>query len=334
MAIVYWSYPHQAGFTKIEGALSRHSWNELNSLSNCFVLCPFHAENGFYTINGAIQSNISEVKVPVEWMASLVKNAPKVTATDYKDSVGKGLQGISDGRLEKIVLSRCQDVSSELLRDDFLAELKIKNPGALISLILSEELGCWVTASPELLLKKSENNFTSFSLAGTQIKEQQEIGKKEQKEQNIVTSYIVDVFKRHGLNTKIADQRKKNSGEIEHLLNEISAQSNLVNSLSDLVAGLHPTPAVAGLPLQSALEFLDIEGYARELYAGFQGFMKNEEDFSFYVNLRIAQIYKDVIRFYAGAGIIQGSIPEREFSETASKMAVLQSVLLKQYGSR
>jgi isochorismate synthase len=68
------------------------------------------------------------------------------------------------------------------------------------------------------------------------------------------------------------------------------------------------------------------ENFNRELYAGFLGPVKGD-NINFFVNLRCMQICGENAVFYAGAGIVEGSCPEKEFRETEEKMNTLRKVL-------
>ena len=96
----------------------------------------------------------------------------------------------------------------------------------------------------------------------------------------------------------------------------------------DLVARLHPTPAVGGSPQTPALAALQrLEAFPRGLYAGPQGWVDHRGGGEFFVGIRSALIDGCTATAYAGAGIVAGSEPEKEFAETELKFKALLEAL-------
>jgi isochorismate synthase EntC len=96
----------------------------------------------------------------------------------------------------------------------------------------------------------------------------------------------------------------------------------------DLVARLHPTPAVAGVPTAAALEFIARhEPDARGWYTGPVGWFDAEGDGRFVVALRSGLISGKHADLYAGAGVVRDSNAPSEFAETRWKLAALLGAL-------
>jgi isochorismate synthase len=88
----------------------------------------------------------------------------------------------------------------------------------------------------------------------------------------------------------------------------------------DLVAELHPTPAVCGKPEASALASIaELEGFDRGAYAGPVGWVDAHGDGDWAIALRCAELKGEAATLYAGAGIVAGSVPEQEVDETDRK---------------
>jgi isochorismate synthase EntC len=93
---------------------------------------------------------------------------------------------------------------------------------------------------------------------------------------------------------------------------------------------VHPTPAVAGSPTGAALEFIaGHEQQARGLYAGPCGWTNADGDGEFVLSLRCAQLDGVTARLHAGAGIVAGSDPEREWAETQQKFEPMLRALVR-----
>ena len=91
---------------------------------------------------------------------------------------------------------------------------------------------------------------------------------------------------------------------------------------------LHPTSAVCGMPKMAALEFIQShENYDREFYSGFLGPVNVENETNLFVNLRCTKIQNRTATLYAGGGITEDSIPEKEWQETELKCQTMLAVL-------
>ncbi|HRI81724.1 MAG TPA: chorismate-binding protein, partial [Opitutaceae bacterium] len=99
--------------------------------------------------------------------------------------------------------------------------------------------------------------------------------------------------------------------------------------LLEVLAALHPTPAVGGTPQAAAMARIrELEGFPRGLYAGTLGWMNARGGGEFFVGLRSALVEGNRARVYAGAGIVAGSTPEKEFAETELKFKAMLDALL------
>jgi menaquinone-specific isochorismate synthase len=97
----------------------------------------------------------------------------------------------------------------------------------------------------------------------------------------------------------------------------------------DLVAALHPTPAVAGLPRDEAWrQIRRCEPFERSLYAAPLGWIDEQGNCEFVVGIRSALIDGDRARLFAGAGIIAGSQPDKELAEIQLKLQAMLAALV------
>jgi isochorismate synthase len=91
-------------------------------------------------------------------------------------------------------------------------------------------------------------------------------------------------------------------------------------SALELVASLHPTPAIAGTPTDDAIALIgELEPFDRGRYAGPVGWVDANGDGEWAIALRCAELRDDRATLYAGAGIVAGSDPARELDETERK---------------
>jgi len=103
-----------------------------------------------------------------------------------------------------------------------------------------------------------------------------------------------------------------------------------VPSALQLVAQVHPTPAVGGTPTDEAVAYIgEVEGFDRGRYAGPVGWMDARGDGSWAIGLRSAQVVGDHASMYAGVGVVAGSRPETELEETQLKLQALLAALVR-----
>jgi isochorismate synthase len=99
---------------------------------------------------------------------------------------------------------------------------------------------------------------------------------------------------------------------------------------TDMLALLHPTSAVCGLPKEPATVFIrQQEGYDRSYYSGFLGPVQVDGESHIFVNLRCMQLFEDTALLYAGAGITADSEPDKEWQETKLKMDTMREIIVK-----
>lgn len=255
--------------------------------------------------------------------------------------VTDAINNIEKGTFEKVVLSRTKIIDRVPGLDISLLFQKLcgvyKN--ALISFISTPETGSWVGASPELLVSVQDKRiFKTTALAGTQAYSEGVNIKsvawtqKDIEEQALVERYIISCFKKirlreyeeHGPRTVVA-------GNLIHLKSDFTVDMEATNFPrlgSVMLQLLHPTSAVCGVPLDTSLEFIHKhENYDRQFYTGYLGPVNFLNRSDLFVNLRCLQILEDKLTLYAGAGITQDSIPEKEWEETELKLNTLLKVI-------
>lgn len=239
---------------------------------------------------------------------------------------------------EKCVLCRNINHSSGniALKKSFLSLLQAF-PHAMVYCFFSSVSGCWIGASPELLLRKKGIVLTSMALAGTRKAESniRAWDNKNIEEQEIVTHYIADVLQHYCNHVKISNSLSTHkAGMVEHLRTDINAElSNVPDALNigSLLEDLTPTPALCGYPKEKARRIINnTESFSREYYGGFIGPYGKDGDFDYFVLLRSLKIGKDGWCFYAGGGITPSSIPEEELKETERKAnSILKYIIQK-----
>ncbi len=96
----------------------------------------------------------------------------------------------------------------------------------------------------------------------------------------------------------------------------------------ELVAALHPTPAVGGVPTAQAVTWIaHNEASPRGWYAGPVGWFDRAGDGEFAVAIRSGLLADKRAYLYAGAGIVRDSDPAAEYEETRIKLRTVGDAL-------
>ncbi|WP_163401289.1 chorismate-binding protein [Flavobacterium fluviatile] len=257
----------------------------------------------------------------------------------YEDLVSKGIETIKNDEFKKVVLSRSEIVN--LTEFDFAVvfqHLVQLYPTTFCYCFFHPEIGFWMGATPEQLLKANGNIFETTALAGTQkaSSETEIIWKhKEKEEQQYVTDFIVKRLREFAASVVISEPYSFKVGSIWHIKTDISGVLKDNSTLKEVIDTLHPTPAVCGLPKKKAKAFiLENENYDRTFYTGFLGELNSSFEGSntssdLFVNLRSMQIQDNKATLYMGCGITKESIPEKEWEESVNKSMTMKRVLKK-----
>ncbi len=247
--------------------------------------------------------------------------------------VTRALAAIDRGELDKVVLARAISVKSDQAIDTgaLLEALAARNPTCRTFLIRGDAGAVFLGSTPETLCRIEGSLLRTEALAGSAQPGDGEalLGRqKELREHRWVVDHIVSGLAGiAGALQRRPEPEIRELANVAHLVTPISARLTPGRSVADVVAALHPTPAVAGVPTAAALRFLKLhEPLDRGLYAGLVGFIgPGRAELS--VALRSALVRGASAQLFVGAGIVRGSAPETEWAETALKSRALLDAL-------
>ncbi len=152
-------------------------------------------------------------------------------------------------------------------------------------------------------------------------------------EHEMVGIHIKDVFLRH--NYRLIHSNGPYSveaGKVAHLRTDYMYDVPPSVNLEKLVAELHPTPAVGGVPIIEGIEcILENEGYDRTYYSGIIGEIDDVGDAQLYVNLRCMHVGENEIAVYVGGGITKDSQVQEEWEETVLKSKTLIDRIVQKF---
>lgn len=264
-------------------------------------------------------------------------------ADSYEHSVAEARRRIGVGEFRKIVLARAKDLraAQPFHPLQVLNGLRQRYPDCYAFSVANGRGQSLIGASPERLLRVRAGAILTEALAGSaprgaSASEDAALAgalvrnEKEQAEHACVLDSILRRLKPLGLELHHPDKPAlRRLANVQHLHTPVEATVAPHVRTLDVLARLHPTPAVGGSPREAAVARIrELESFPRGLYAGALGWVDASGEGEFFVGLRSALIDGPNARLYAGAGIMAGSEPVREKAETELKFKAMQASLL------
>jgi menaquinone-specific isochorismate synthase len=299
-------------------------------------------ENIFRNFDNIASQKYKKIRTSSNSSSSL-KQIPVNDAAQFKTSVKSALELIESKYFSKLVLSQAIKVISQTPFSliDSLNNLRLTYPGCYVFSTSNGKGQNFIGASPERLISIHNNQLITDALAGSAPRGKTEAedanlakgllnSEKDIREHQVVIDFIVDRLSSLGINPDFsALPRLLQLSNIQHLWTPIRARISPDIHLLKILSQLHPTPAVAGVPRDIALQQIrGGESCDRSLYAAPLGWIDRTGNGEFAVGIRSALIDGSRAILYAGAGIVAGSEPEKELAEIQLKLQALLNALV------
>ncbi|NPA46923.1 MAG: chorismate-binding protein [Chlorobi bacterium] len=295
-----------------------------------FYWVPFDTERHPVTVipdraSHSIKFRLSDIQIhsrPAE-----LQTLGGTTAEAHRERVEQIRRQIAEGKVRKVVLAGYEDLEADWDPVATFLYLTRQYPDSYVFYVSHPEVGSMLGATPELFFEYDNNFGLTYSLAGTKFHERDWTAK-EKDEQKIVTDYIIKKLLAWQLVLSQDGPYDHRQGHLTHLRTDIRFILNdPAKDIPRIMRGLHPTPAVAGMPKKEAVDIIRrIEDFDRGYYTGFLG-RKGAERGTFYVNLRSLAFDGNRIRLMAGGGITLDSDPQAEWNEIRQKMEIMRKAL-------
>ena len=261
---------------------------------------------------------------------------------EYADAVRAAVARIRAGDLRKVVLARTIEVAPGRRLDprQLVLRLRAVDPDAYAFAVPSDR-GVLVGASPELLLSRRGREIRSNPLAGSTSRsgdsEEDRVlarrlqgSAKDHEEHAIVVDAVAETLRSYCEELRWDPEPVLlETANVWHLSTRFhGVLREPAPSVLELVAALHPTPAVGGAPRDAALAAIgELEPFDRGRYAGPVGWVDANGDGDWAIALRCAELRPDGATLYAGAGIVADSDPAAEVEETDRKFRAFLDAL-------
>ena len=271
-----------------------------------------------------------------------VPNSVGKNSDYFKSVVTSALNSIAVDEFSKIVIAHTTDIQSsapfQLIAS--LNNLRKIHPDCYIFSTSNGKGQNFIGASPERLVSIQNKQLVSDALAGSAPRgkttsEDAHLAnlllksRKEKREHQAVSDFIMERLRNLGLKPHQLPLQLLKLSSIQHLWTPIYAHLSGDIEPLEIIEQLHPTPAVAGVPAVIACDKIrDYEPFDRSLYAAPLGWIDSQGNCEFIVGIRSALINGNSARLYAGAGIVSGSNPSKEFAEVQLKLQSLIEALV------
>ncbi|AIW14535.1 isochorismate synthase MenF [Vibrio tubiashii] len=285
-----------------------------------------------------LQLEVSPI-LPVSSHIETIQHTPE--KEQWSQLVDKVLTGIKNDEFKKVVLARKTEVNLDrpLCASQLLKASYLQNHHSFHFLLSLDKKHSFLGSTPERLYARQGQELYTEALAGTigrgtNASQDMELANwlsndiKNLNENQYVVDDIIERLTPHSEHVEVEQEaRLVRLRKVQHLKRSIHAHLNKGVNGVQLLSALQPTAAVAGLPREESMAFIqEHEPFARGWYAGSMGFISHQRA-EFCVAIRSALVLNDQVQLFAGAGIVPGSIAENEWLELDKKMSTLLSLI-------
>lgn len=261
----------------------------------------------------------------------------------FKAGVSQAIANFRHSVIKKAVLSRILEMRLAEPADvaHIFANLIAQNPSGYHFRLPLREDAELIGASPELLLRKDGARIYSNPLAGSARRQADtaadervaaalQESSKDGYEHRLVIDEIRQVLSPYCRSLQVpAAPSLIGTATMWHLSTAIDGMLQDASlPVLQLACLLHPTPAVCGFPTGLSRKLIDlIEPFERGLFSGMVGWCDADGNGEWVVTIRCGVVQRDVVRLFAGAGIVEASCPDSEWRETQAKLTTMLNAL-------
>jgi menaquinone-specific isochorismate synthase len=260
-----------------------------------------------------------------------IAGVTRASADAWRAQITAITDAIAAGRCSKIVAARAIEIafSGETRPADLLATLDDRHADCVRVLVRPTGGASLVAATPERLVRRDGAEIMCDALAGTGTEGAAALlaSAKDRHEHALVVEAITGALADVG-DVRAPDQPVVRAlRHVLHLHTPIRATLREPRHVLELAARLHPTPAVGGTPTSFAVDWIARNEAARGWYAAPVGWFDLAGNGDLAIALRSGVLAGDRAHLWAGAGIVEGSVPDRELAETESKLRAMLGAL-------
>ncbi len=258
----------------------------------------------------------------------------------FIESVEKAMEYIRDGDIFQVVLSRRTGIRGTRGMLPFYSALKRLNPSPYMYYVRSGDREV-IGSSPETLVSVSGRKVVTHPIAGTRpvtgergedarLRRQLLADEKERAEHNMLVDLArndVGRVCRYGSVTVPSYMKVEKYSHVQHIVSRVEGTLEKGKDAVDALFSVFPAGTVSGAPKIRAMEIIDeLEGCRRGPYAGAVGYYSFNGSLDSAISIRTFFRQGSRAFLQAGGGIVNDSVPEKEYAETENKMGALLEV--------
>jgi menaquinone-specific isochorismate synthase len=287
----------------------------------------------FTTCGHDIERLAPESPLTEDALPDVVNSEESPNSEEWAAMIENALEAIRRQELEKIVLaSKTTLTFNDTVNPLLLLKLILKKNGRTFHFAFQFQRDSgFIGMSPECLFRRKNELICTEAIASTRRRgstadEDDLLGAemlasdKDQREHRLVKKMILDRLSPFCRDIReTSDETLLKLTHVQHLLSEFQGELKENVHTEQVLAALHPTPAVGGYPKIEAVERIaQLEPFDRGWYAAPVGWVSKDEA-EFAVAIRSAVTRRNVVHVYAGSGIVEGSDPLKEWEENRNK---------------
>ena len=266
---------------------------------------------------------------------------PNMDKEKFSNIVNKAKQYIHDGDVFQVVLSRKFTFDSNGDNLTLYKTLRNLNPSPYMYHLKQNDKAI-IGASPEMLVRITNDKVETFPIAGTRkITDDEDKNKKLAEEllhdekEIAEHTMLVDLGRndigkvcKYGTVHPESLMKIKRFSHVQHIVTHVVGNLASEKDMFDAFQAVFPAGTVSGAPKVRAMEIIDeLETESRGPYAGAVGYFSYNGCCDFAIAIRSIFIDGNKGFVQSGAGIVSDSIAENEFKETEHKAGAMLQAL-------
>ncbi len=303
-----------------------------------------------------LEENYNKAVMELDSMVELIRNGeaaqitplklnsefrPLFSREEYCAMVEKAKRYIFEGDIFQVVLSNRLEVDAEGSLFDTYRVLRTTNPSPYMFYFSSDDIEI-AGASPETLVRLTDETLYTFPLAGTRprgqtteedkrLEDELLRDEKELSEHNMLVDLgRNDIGKISRFGTVKVEKylSVERFSHVMHIGSTVKGEIRDDKNALDAVSAVLPAGTLSGAPKIRACEIInELENNKRGIYGGAIGYIGFTGNMDTCIAIRIAFKKNGKVFVRSGAGIVADSVPETEHKECINKAKAVMNAL-------
>lgn len=292
----------------------------------------FYAEPEYAHLLDAMRADLAQAPV-LELPPVRCANLQESPAVDYLDGVARIKRYILEGDVFQVNLARRWQAELVGGADALYGALRQSNAAPFGGMATLGEHHI-ISSSPERLARAMHGAIETRPIAGTRARAS------DPDQDLMLKAELLATAKERAEHIMLVDLERNDLGRIcragsvsvpallevatyahvHHLESTVRGELQAGLLPSQLIRALFPGGTITGCPKVRCMQIIrELETAPRLAYTGSMGYLNHDGSLDFNILIRSFMLHQNQLSFWAGAGIVADSIPERELDETRAK---------------